>query len=49
VDVELLESTTELNEVIVEAKKDASSPNNEMAVVSTRSFHWNNQNGLPLV
>jgi hypothetical protein len=38
VNVELLESTTELNEVVVETKKDPNSPNNEMAVVSTRSF-----------
>lgn len=38
IDVELLESTTELKEVIVKAEKDPSSPTNEMSVVSTRSF-----------
>ena len=33
--VELIESTTELNEVVVNADKDPTRPNNEMAVVST--------------
>lgn len=36
--IELLESTEQLEEVVVSAKKDPSQPNNEMAVVSTRSF-----------
>ena len=36
--VEMQESTAKLEEVVVTAKKDPSKPNNEMAVVSTRSF-----------
>lgn len=36
--VEMLESTTSLEEVVVKAEKDPTRPNNEMAVVSTRSF-----------
>lgn len=36
--IELLESTAQLQEVVVKAEKDPSKPNNEMAVVSTRSF-----------
>ncbi len=36
--VEMLESTESLDEVVVKAKKDPSRPNNEMSVVSTRSF-----------
>lgn len=36
--VQLLESTEQLQEVVVKAEKDPSRPTNEMAVVSTRSF-----------
>lgn len=36
--IEMLESTKNLKEVVVKAKKDPIAPNNEMAVVSTRSF-----------
>lgn len=36
--IELLESTTNLDEVVVKADKDPASANNEMSVVSTRSF-----------
>ncbi len=36
--IEMLERTEELMEVVVKAKKDPTAPNNEMAVVSTRSF-----------
>lgn len=36
--IEMQESTAKLEEVVVVAKKDPSRPNNEMAVVSTRSF-----------
>lgn len=36
--IEMMESTAELQEVVVKAEKDPSKPNNEMAVVSTRSF-----------
>lgn len=36
--IEMSEATTDLAEVVVSAKKDPSKPNNEMAVVSTRSF-----------
>ena len=36
--IEMLESTTSLQEVVVQAKKDPSRPNNEMSLVSTRSF-----------
>ncbi len=36
--IEMIESTTDLKEVVIKAKKDPTKPNNEMAVVSTRSF-----------
>lgn len=36
--IEMVESTAQLAEVVVKAEKDPSKPNNEMAVVSTRSF-----------
>lgn len=36
--VEMQESTAKLEEVVVRAEKDPTRPNNEMAVVSTRSF-----------
>ena len=36
--IEMIESTQNLSEVVVTAKKDPTRPNNEMAVVSTRSF-----------
>ena len=36
--IEMLESTTSLEEVVVKARKDDSAPNNEMSLVSTRSF-----------
>ena len=36
--IEMLEAATALKEVVVRAKKDQSKPNNEMSVVSTRSF-----------
>ncbi|MCB9185588.1 MAG: TonB-dependent receptor [Flavobacteriales bacterium] len=36
--IQLLESTEQLQEVVVKAEKDPSTPNNEMSVVSTRSF-----------
>lgn len=36
--ITLVESTLELSEVVVSDKKDPTKPNNEMAVVSTRSF-----------
>lgn len=36
--IEMLESAEQLEEVVVKAEKDPSKPNNEMAVVSTRSF-----------
>jgi hypothetical protein len=36
--IEMLESTQNLQEVVVKAEKDPTRPNNEMAVVSTRSF-----------
>lgn len=35
---ELIESTQQLDEVVVKAQKDPSRPQNEMSVVSTRSF-----------
>lgn len=37
-DLTLVESTRQLDEVVVSAKADGSEPTNEMAVVSTRSF-----------
>lgn len=37
-DLTLVESTRQLEEVVVRATADGSAPNNEMAVVSTRSF-----------
>lgn len=36
--IEMTESTEKLDEVVVNGKKDPSKPNNEMAIVSTRSF-----------
>ena len=36
--IEMMESTEQLEEVVVNGKKDSSQPKNEMAVVSTRSF-----------
>ena len=36
--IELMESTEQLEEVVVSSKKNASQPSNEMAIVSTRSF-----------
>ncbi len=36
--VEMLESTNQLDEVVIKAQKDPSKANNEMALVSTRSF-----------
>jgi len=36
--IEMTESTEQLEEVVVSSKKNNSNPNNEMAVVSTRSF-----------
>lgn len=36
--IEMIESTTQIEEVVVKAEKDPTKPNNEMAVVSTRSF-----------
>ncbi|MFT4982846.1 MAG: hypothetical protein ACI9UR_002724 [Bacteroidia bacterium] len=36
--IEMLEAATALKEVVVKAKKNPSKPNNEMSVVSTRSF-----------
>ncbi len=36
--IEMRESTEQLAEVVISGKKDPSKPNNEMAVVSTRSF-----------
>jgi len=37
-EITLVESTQKLEEVVVKASQDGSRPNNEMAVVSTRSF-----------
>jgi len=36
--IEMIESTMQVAEVVVSGKKDPKDPNNEMAVVSTRSF-----------
>jgi hypothetical protein len=36
--IEMMESTEQLGEVVISGKKNPSKPNNEMAVVSTRSF-----------
>ncbi len=36
--IEMLESAEQLEEVVVSGKKDPAQPNNEMALVSTRSF-----------
>jgi hypothetical protein len=36
--IELVESTENLKEVVINAKKDQTTPNNEMSVVSTRGF-----------
>lgn len=36
--IELMESTEQLEEVVVSGKKESSDPTNEMAIVSTRSF-----------
>lgn len=36
--IEMLEATEQLNEVVVSGKKNDAQPNNEMALVSTRSF-----------